>query len=70
MRPFYAVRVVLTHANGTTTRDYVRGPMRVSKSAFRAFAIGDLLLMTREGWTCEQSNVSWDLYEISEEEVA
>lgn len=64
-RPFYAVRVVITHACGsTTTRDYVRGSKRMSMSDFASFAVGDLVRLTTV------QDFSWTVEPITEAEVA
>jgi hypothetical protein len=61
-RPFFAVRVEVTHEDGsTTTRDFVRGAGRMSRSDFASFAVGDLLRMTQaqgSTWTVEEVDSS------------
>lgn len=41
--PFFAVRVVIEHDSGTSTRDYVRGNWSIGKDRFLAFAVGDMV---------------------------
>ncbi len=49
-RPFYAVRVTVTHNDGSTsTRLYSRDAMRLSRQAFDSFAVGDMLGLL-SGW--------------------
>lgn len=63
-QPPFAVRVVLTHEDGTTERVYVRGNTRMGKSRFAAFALGDLLLLTDI-----DPVLGWDVQEVPRDEI-
>lgn len=64
-QPFYAVRVVLYHADGSSSqRDYVRGDQHMGRAAFAAFALGDMLLLTDS-----HHDVSWTVTEVDFETV-
>jgi hypothetical protein len=64
LRPFFAVRVEVTHDDGsTTTRDFVRRTARMSKSDFASFAVGDLLRMT------QAQGATWTVEEVDPSEV-
>lgn len=43
-QPYFAVRVVIRHADGgTSTRDYVRGSRHMGRDTFTSFAVGDMI---------------------------
>ena len=58
-QPFYAVRVVVTHDDGSSSqRDYVRGETRMGRDTFGQFALGNMLSLVSDGstpvlWTVE-----------------
>lgn len=62
-QPFFAVRVTIAHADGSTsTRDYVRGETRMGRARFEAFALGDLLmLVTKPG----SDPISWSVTPVT-----
>jgi hypothetical protein len=67
-QPFYAVRIVIRHAEGSTsTRDYVRGDMHIGRSAFDSFALGDMIR------TCTDTGgepFTWEIHQVDFATVA
>lgn len=64
---FFAVRVVIRYAGGSTAqRDYVRGEWRIGQARFASWALGDLLRMViGDGGLVE----GFDVVEIAPEQV-
>jgi hypothetical protein len=62
-QPFYAIRVTLYDETGSIVeRDYVRGETRMGRARFAAFALGDLILITRGDSSIE----NWFRHDIRE----
>lgn len=60
-QPFYAVRVVVRQADGSTaTRDYVRGETRMSVDRFSQWALGNLLSLVSTG----DAPITWAVHSI------
>ena len=66
LQPFFAVRVVITHDDGSSTqRDYVRGETRMSVDRFGQWALGNMLALVSDG----ETPITWTIEAIDFETV-
>lgn len=64
-QPFFAVRVVVYHDDGSTSqRDYVRGARHMGRSTFASWALGDMLRLVTGDTLGTTSPVRFDIVEV------